>query len=62
MAVSPPVTTAPSSAPTIQVTTGPRPTRARAPDQKKALPKNRPQMPPQKAPSFPQYFIRSPVV
>ena len=62
-ALSPPITAALSSAPTIQTTSGPATSTVPMPgNQKNAEPNSIPQKPPQKAPSLPQYFIRSPVV
>jgi len=62
-AVRPPTTKAPSSAPTIQATTEPAATTGPIPGiTRKAAPSSRPNSPPQKAPSLPQYFILSPVL
>jgi len=61
-ALNPPTTTAPSSAPMIQATNGPATNIVPKPGMtKKAAPNSIPQIPPQKAPSLPQYFILSPV-
>src|ERR1035441_7523979 len=58
MALKPPIATAPSRAPTIQATSGPATSTGPMPGMAKAAaPNNIPQSPPQKAPSFPQYFM-----
>src|ERR1035441_6052078 len=62
-ALNPPTTTAPSSAPTIQATSGPATNIGPMPGMaKNAAPNNMPQRPPQKAPRAPQYFMRSPAL
>ena len=62
-ALKPPTTIAPSSAPTIQVTTEPAATTGPIPGiNKRADPIRRPQSPPQNAPNLPQYFILAPVL
>ena len=61
MAPTPPTTTAPSSAPTIQATSGPATSTGPMPGMaKNAAPNNIPQMPPQKAPACPSVLCGRP--
>src|SRR5437773_11901860 len=61
--ITPPTTTALYNAATMAADTGPATRSGPTPGtQKKAAPNSKPHNPPHKAPIFPQYFIRSPLL